>query len=164
MNAGLPGTGIGGAFYLLSALCMPFHGLYKSLRKKNQPRRMRLILVQTSMALGILGGIWLTGWLLGELREMYNTWLALKRGIPPPPPSTLPNVLKVTLIFLTVGLLAVVTGSVHILRLVMRSRNPRRALDNRIISANNFTPQILVDQIPSTRSRDVMVEKADVVC
>jgi hypothetical protein len=164
MNAGLPGSGIGGAFYLLSALWMPFHGLYKTFGKKNQPQRMRLILVQSGMALGIIAGIWLTGWLLGELREMTNAWAALKQGMPAPAPRALPNVLKVTLIFLTIGLLAVVMGSVHILKLIMRRRKPRRALDNRIVSANSVHTQILVGETPSTHSRDTMVEKADVLC
>ena len=164
MNAGLPGTGIGGAFYLLSALSMPFHELYRTLRKKHRPQRMRFILVQFSMALGIIAGIWLTGWLLGELLAMFNTWLALKRGVPAPPPSTLPNVLKVTLLFLTVGLLVVVMGGVHILKLIMRHRQPHRGLDKRMISTTNFKTQLSLGKMPPLHSRDAMVEKADVVC
>jgi MFS family permease len=135
MNAGLPGTGISGAFYLLSALWMPFHELYKTLRNKSQPQRMRLILIQSGIALGIIAGIWLAGWLLGELLVKINAWLALKHGTPAPAPSTLPNVIKVTLVFLTIGLLAVVVGGVHVLKLVMRYHKPGRTLNFRVNSA-----------------------------
>ncbi len=165
MNAGLPGTGIGGAFYLLSALLMPFHAIYKTLRKKNQPQRIRLILVQSSIALGIIAGIWLTGWLLGELRVMVDTWLALKRGIAVPPPSALPNVIKVTLIFLTIGLLAVVISGVHILKLVMRYRKPRHPINGRIKPERAFKPAAVVDsrfslgEMPYANPRDSMIER-----
>jgi fucose permease len=135
MNAGLPGTGISGVFYLLSALWMPFHELYKTLRNKSQPQRMRLILVQSSLALGTIAGIWLTGWLLGELMMMH-AMLAFKPGAPTTALSNLPNVIRVTMVFLMIGLLAVVWG-VHILKLVMRYRKPS-LLNSRIISATDF--------------------------
>jgi hypothetical protein len=142
---------------------MPFHELYKTLRNKSQPQRMRLIFVQSGIALGIIAGIWLTGWLLGELLAMANAWLALKRGMPPPAPSTLPNLIKVTLVFLTIGLLAVVVGGVHILKLVMRYRQPRHSLDSRIISAAAFNTQPSRSEIPYVHSRDAMSEKSEVI-
>ena len=130
MNAGLPGTGIGGVFYLLSALWMPFHELHKTLRRKSRPQRMRLILVQLSIALGIIVGIWLTGWLLGEL--MMRGWLAFKEGTPATATNTLPNVIRVTMVFLTIGLLVVVVSGVHILKLVMRYRKPPHSCNSRV--------------------------------
>jgi len=60
MNVGLPGTGIGGVFYLLSALCMPVAELTRR-------TRWRLVARQAAMAVGIGAGIWLTGWLLGSI-------------------------------------------------------------------------------------------------
>ena len=131
MNAGLPGTGIGGVFYLLSALWMPFHELHKTLRRKSRPQRMRLILVQLSIALGIIVGIWLTGWLLGELMMMRG-WLAFKQGTAATATNTLPNVIRVTMVFLTIGLLVVVVSGVHILKLVMRYRKPPHSCNSRV--------------------------------
>ncbi len=163
MNAGLPGTGISGAFYLLSALWMPFHQLYKTFRDKSQPQRMRLIFVQSGIALGIIAGIWLAGWLLGELVVMTNAWLALKRGMPAPAPSALPNIIRVTLVFLTIGLLAVVLSGVHIMKLVMRYRKPPRALNIRVNSTTIFYSQDSLDKIPHVRSREARVEEADVI-
>ena len=64
MVAGLPGTGIGGMFYLLSAFLMPFKELIKTLRGHSNKRRWKLVGSQTGLALGIMGGFWITGLLL----------------------------------------------------------------------------------------------------
>src|SRR5574341_1728341 len=168
MNVGLPGTGISGTFYLLSALWMPFHQLYKTLRNKRQPQRMRLILVQSGLALAIIAEIWLTRWFLGELLVKTNAWLTLKRGLPPPPPSTLPNVIKVILVFLTIGLLAVVVSGVHILKLVMRHRKPSHSSNSRVKPERAFEPATVVDsrlllsEMPY--AHDTIVEKPNVTC
>lgn len=164
MNAGLPGTGIGGVFYLLSALWMPFHELHKTLKNKSRRSRLRLIFLQSGMALGIIAGIWLTGWLLGELLVIARHGLTLKPNGTATATSILPNVIKMTMVFLTIGLLIVVMGSVHVLKLVMRYRKPHRSLDSRIISANNFNTQLSLGKITHVHSRDTMVEKADVIC
>jgi hypothetical protein len=131
MNVGLPGTGIGGVFYLLSALWMPFHELYQTVRRRSRPQRMRLIFVQLSIALGIIAGIWLTGWLLGELMMMRG-WLAFKQGTTATATSALPNVIRVTIIFLTIGLLVVVVSGVHILKLIMRYRRLPHSLNSQV--------------------------------
>lgn len=68
MSVGIPGTGIGGLFYLISGLMMPLREIAFAL--KGQPRRpkiWRLVLRQTVLVLGVLAGIWTTGWLLGLL-------------------------------------------------------------------------------------------------
>lgn len=55
MNAGLPGTGLGGLFYLLLALAMPVIELVRTLRGDRSPERWRLALTQSGIALGIIG-------------------------------------------------------------------------------------------------------------
>jgi len=47
MNVGLPGTGVGGLFYLLLAVLMPLHELWR-----------------TTIAGAILAALWVEGWLL----------------------------------------------------------------------------------------------------
>lgn len=69
MTAGLPGTGIGGVFYLLSALLMPFFELVKTLRGQSSWLRWTLVIRQLAMAFGIVAGMWLLGILLGLLLE-----------------------------------------------------------------------------------------------
>ena len=78
MVAGLPGTGIGGMFYLMSAFLMPFKELIKTFRGHSNKRRWKLVGSQTGLALGIMGGFWITGFLLdfmlrGVIQNNINT-------------------------------------------------------------------------------------------
>lgn len=61
MNAGLPGTGIGGVFYLLSALFMPIIEMVLTFRGKSSVARWLMVLRQLTMAVCILGSMWLLG-------------------------------------------------------------------------------------------------------
>src|SRR5687767_14729824 len=65
MNVGLPGSGIGGAFYLLSALFMPVTGLYRHIRSR--PAGWVMAIRQAAIALGILAGLVMTASLAGLL-------------------------------------------------------------------------------------------------
>lgn len=67
MVAGLPGTGIGGVFFLLSALLMPLVELVRTLQGRSNIRRWRVVLEHSGMALAILGAMWAMGWLIGQL-------------------------------------------------------------------------------------------------
>jgi hypothetical protein len=62
MNAGLPGTGIGGLFYVVLALLMPLRELYLTARGRSSPERWRLVLQQTLIACGIVASLAATGW------------------------------------------------------------------------------------------------------
>ncbi|WP_148612099.1 hypothetical protein [Nocardioides rubriscoriae] len=53
-NAGLPGTGIGGLFYLLLALCMPVVEVVRTVRGDTEPGRWRQVLTQFALACAIL--------------------------------------------------------------------------------------------------------------
>jgi hypothetical protein len=69
-NAGLPGVGLGGIFYLIAALSMPLVEAVRALRARRggRPResRWRLALRQAALALGVLGAMWVTGALLAS--------------------------------------------------------------------------------------------------
>jgi len=67
MNAGLPGAGIGGVFYLVLALFMPFLELYKTIRGESNLQRWGIVVRQLIMAGAILAGMWLMGLFLGVL-------------------------------------------------------------------------------------------------
>ena len=68
VTPGLPGTGIGGLFYLISALAMPFREAFRAIIGRGDRERGHVALLQGSMALTILGAIWVTGLALGLLR------------------------------------------------------------------------------------------------
>jgi len=65
MTAGVPGTGIGGLFYLLAALLLPLRGIIRRIRGVHVS--WRAIAGKASLAFSVFLGIWLTGWLLGLL-------------------------------------------------------------------------------------------------
>ena len=67
MVAGLPGTGIGGIFYLLTSLFIPFIEFYKMILGKGDKRRWGFVLFQLLITGGIFLGFWMTGWFLGWL-------------------------------------------------------------------------------------------------
>jgi hypothetical protein len=64
MVAGLPGTGIGGIFYLLGVACMPIREAQRLLRGKSSRKRWALITRQWGLSLGIMAGFWMMGYML----------------------------------------------------------------------------------------------------
>lgn len=107
MNVGLPGTGMGGVFYLLTALLMPVWELIRTLRTgRIDAARWRVAGAQAALAAGILAGMWATAWvalrLLPESTKL--TLMALSRR-----PTDVFGVLPAALTFLTLaGLLITV--------------------------------------------------------
>src|SRR5207245_3504305 len=69
MSVGMAGTGIGGMFYLLSALATPLSEAYRRVRRGARgglgTRGWRPVAGQLALAGGILPGLRAAGWLLG---------------------------------------------------------------------------------------------------
>ncbi|MDF1505469.1 hypothetical protein, partial [Roseisolibacter sp. H3M3-2] len=65
MAAGLPGVGIGGLFYLASALLMPVRAVAR--RAAGRPVAWRPVAVQAALAEGILLALWAMGEMLGAM-------------------------------------------------------------------------------------------------
>jgi len=107
MTAGLPGTGLGGFFYLLCALLMPFHELISlCVRRDKKKPRWNMVLRQTGSALAVLLGIWVTGWLLGHL--MFKP--AIRNGMMHGAIKA-PNFIRISTVFFALSnLLAIVLG------------------------------------------------------
>lgn len=63
MIAGVPGTGIGGLFYLAAAVCLPLRGLAR--RMRGERVSWPTIFRQVGLAFGILLGMAVIFWLLG---------------------------------------------------------------------------------------------------
>lgn len=61
MNVGLPGTGIGGFYYMLCVLLMPVIEILKTARGKSSWKEWMLVLRQVCIGAGILFAVWLTG-------------------------------------------------------------------------------------------------------
>ena len=56
-NAGLPGTGLGGLFYLLLAFWMPVAELYATLRGRSSRARWRQLATHFALACAIVGAV-----------------------------------------------------------------------------------------------------------
>jgi hypothetical protein len=63
MTVGAPGAGIGGLFYLASALVLPFRSLLRAWR--GEQVHWRSVMRQAGLALAVLAAIWLAGWVIG---------------------------------------------------------------------------------------------------
>jgi tetratricopeptide (TPR) repeat protein len=119
MTVGMPGTGIGGMFYLLSALAMPLSEAYRWLRG-HASGGWRVVAAQTSLAAGILAGMWVTGWLLGLTLRAVHVVTRLAAG------PHAGNALRTAALVLSFGTLAGVLCGVELLRLWIRrpARDP----------------------------------------
>lgn len=67
MTVGLPSAGIGGLFYLVAGLLMPVRELALTVAGRSSRARWQAVLQQFSLAAGIFGGTWVSGWLLATL-------------------------------------------------------------------------------------------------
>jgi len=121
MTAGIPGTGLGGFFYLLCALLMPFHELISLCAKRDKKKpRWNMVLRQTGSALAVLLGIWATGWLLGHL--MFKTVIqnGMTHGA-----IKIPNFIRISTVFFALSnLLALIVG-VLLLSIPLKPRKRR---------------------------------------
>ena len=110
MNVGLPGTGIGGLFYLLMALVMPIMELGNTLLGRSTLDRWKLVLRQVILASGVVLGLVATGWLLNHAlpRHAAISLHAVNKQAT--------HVLGVTPTKLTVMMLAAVLLAVEVLR------------------------------------------------
>lgn len=139
MTAGIPGAGIGGMFYMLSAIAMPFHAAYRSVRRRRNPHlageppvRWRPVFRQFAIGVGIVIALWLTGWVLGGLVTAHPSALGGMQS--PVPGRTVPNVIKIGALILSLGTLCVVLVAVQISRLVL-SLNWRKSITALLVAA-----------------------------
>lgn len=121
MIVGLPGTGIGGLFYLLLVALMPLHEIVLTLRGRSSWRRWRFVLRHLALAAGIVGSLYGAWWALQVFFTFLGAhhWLGLDvadmiQG------AILVSARTASLAALAV-LLAVVGGSAVLARLMRRA-------------------------------------------
>ena len=136
MTPGIPGTGIGGLFYLLSAAALPLREGYRRVWTGVAAARWRVIALQQLLAAGILGGMWTTGWLLGVLLGTARTHLVAA------PATVSHNVWRTAAFALSLATLVVVVSTVELMGLWVRRRARRAA---RLESGTQPTP---IEQAP----------------
>jgi predicted membrane protein len=67
MTVGLPGTGIGGIFYLSLAICMPIREFVRTLKGQTNLKRWGFIALQLLFVFGVVAAMWSELWLLNRL-------------------------------------------------------------------------------------------------
>lgn len=125
MTAGLPGTGIGGVFYLLSALFMPLVELFLTLRGKSSIARWLLVIRQLVMAAGILGGMWVMGATAGLIFDLFIAEVpdpGLARDLHNHIAQTAfrVNIFHIAPVLMSIATLSVILAATHILRFFIR--------------------------------------------
>ena len=128
MTVGVPGTGIGGLFYILLALWMPFHEARLALTGRGGRTRWRTIVSQSGMAWSILAAMWGEAWLLRHALVWvvshtpgFSWWHAASA-------AALPLLIPVAGTWFGLAILGGVILATHVLRL--RVRTPQ-TLDGR---------------------------------
>ena len=129
MIAGIPGTGIGGIYYILLALMMPVQETCRLCTHRSSIERWMQVAAQTGNALGILITAWLTGWLLihtfGALR--IHGLVTHSQAV-----KTIENIVSVSTFHLALVVLGSVILSVHILRLLIPARKLPKSTISRV--------------------------------
>lgn len=121
MTAGLPGTGIGGLFYVLSGILMPFREAYRAVLRKSDARSRRLVAYQALLSVGVVAGIWVAGWLLGLMISWAPTVAVAVHGARHVVRHAA-NVVRVMAFLIAFATLAFVLGVVQVARLVNACR------------------------------------------
>ncbi|MGA2094377.1 MAG: hypothetical protein ABSH16_13395 [Sedimentisphaerales bacterium] len=125
MTVGLPGTGIGGIFYLLLAICMPAREFIRTLKGKTTLKRWGFITLQLLFVLGVISAMWGEVWLLNG--ALIWTWGVLKVSGPVLMASQSFSDTKVLALFsayMSFISLAFVITAMHVLRFFVRRSRP----------------------------------------
>jgi hypothetical protein len=118
MTAGVPGTGLGGLFYILAALLLPFRCLIQTVRRQRVNWREAFKL--TALGLAVFLGIWLTGLFLGLILGPTARTLEAAAGMSAEMRARSENVLRWAAIAAGFVTLAVVLLAVQVARFVVR--------------------------------------------
>jgi hypothetical protein len=121
MNPGLPGTGIGGLFYILSALWMPVCEIRRRWRG-DATRQWPLVARQFATAVGVVVAMSGLFWTLDTV-FMLEQVAAHAVG-----KAHVMWSLRVSALLVTSGVLAAVLSAVHLVRLCLRLRTVRPAV------------------------------------
>ena len=120
MTAGVPGTGIGGLFYLTAALLLPLRGIVRRIHGGRVS--WRAIAGKAALAAGVFLGIWLTGWLLGMFLAPAARTIEAAAGLRPASVLRNENIVRWAALVGGFAMLGLVLSAVQIARLVNRGK------------------------------------------
>lgn len=121
MNPGLPGTGIGGLFYIVSALWMPVCELWRWSRGR-PTGRWPLVAKQFAIAVGVLAAVGGVFWVLESVFMLHEATRHVARAAGQ---VNVARTLHLPALVTTVGVLVALIAAVHLARLVLWLRGVR---------------------------------------
>lgn len=116
MTAGLPGAGIGGLFYLASSILLPVRSLWRRARGLPDTVPLRQQLHSLLMAFGIMGALWVSGWMLAFI--VPDDMLPQNAFSRPGAASSANTVIPLATFLVAVGTLVLVLVMVEMARLI----------------------------------------------
>lgn len=130
MTVGLPGTGIGGIFYLLLAVCMPAREFIRTLKGNTNLKRWGFITLQLLFVAGVISAMWGEVWLLnGLLLWLWGTFHISGPLLMASQSFNETKILAFTSAYLSFISLAFVITMMHVLRFfVHRSRQNKTVI------------------------------------
>ncbi len=120
MTPGLPGTGIGGLFYLLLVLFMPLREVFRIQRGRGDRFRWRVIGAMLGLAGGILAALWLEAWVLFKVLGLRELSFLASPGISAEQAARLARAASVA----TLASLGLVMVALTVMRLLVRRPRP----------------------------------------
>lgn len=121
MTAGIPGAGIGGMFYLLSALWMPIEEIRRGRQGRSTKASRRTVVRQSSLAVGIFASLWGVAWGLALVLTPLVLFLREHGWLTTP---NLPHILSYWAFALSAGTLVAIVLLVRMLGLFVRRTAP----------------------------------------
>ncbi len=126
MTAGMPGTGIGGVFYLLSAIIMPLNETVLTIRGKSSIARWLVVIRQLVIAGAIVCGMWLLGMVAGLVFTEFTAAQPIVPGIAREVHSHIVetafrvNIFHIAPVIMSIATLAAILTLTNLLRLFVR--------------------------------------------
>ena len=117
MIAGLPGTGIGGLFYILASAWMALREGWSKLNKRHDLSRSKFVKRQILLTMLIVAGMWATGELVGRLLLLLSQRTGLLHRLLDPHAH---NLWKMSIFFWAVATLVSLYLLMQTIRLVLR--------------------------------------------
>jgi hypothetical protein len=150
MIAGLPGTGIGGLFYLLASGWMAFREGWSKLKKRHDLSRTKVVKGQLLLGLVIVAGMWAMGESIGRLLSLLPTSMINRLLGPHALAHGKYNLWKTSIFYWTIGTLMGLYLLMHSLRLSLRiSGDARTALHLPIDApARAFRGKVILEPLP----------------
>jgi len=123
MSAGLPGLGLGGLFFIFSALMAPIPELWRTLRGRSDLAAWRVVGRQFAQAVLMVAVM--------DLALRFSYLALSETGLGNPPPADSGTVLPLVLIGITSALLSMVVIGAKLAELVGRIRTDKRRVPPR---------------------------------